>query len=237
MSIRRTYVKPTVTEIDSRSGKRERFEHPAFGIVTLSTVSHGPSATLFGSETKHPQTVRVEVREAIVDRDLGKNWYHGNGGVLIEFEMSFSQFANFVMSSGKGDGTPCTLIYTRDGNLVGKPNIAPVESEVKTLKKEVRESVNESLEDLQKQIDQLAAMVEEGKFGKKAVAEIVKGMRNTMDNAGRNLEFSVTSAERAIEKIVESAKTDIEAFIDNHARQVGYENIKQMGLIEGSKGE
>lgn len=235
MSIRRTYVKPTVTEIDAVSGKRERHEHPAFGIITMTTVSHSPSATVFGSETKHPQTVRIEIHEAIMDRELGRNWYHAKGPSLIEFEMSFSQFANFVMSSGKGEGTPCTIAYARDGSFVGKPNIAPIVSEVGTLKKEVRDSANESLEKLKQQVDQLAAMVDEGKVGKKALIEVVKHMRNTIDNTSSNLEFSVSSAERAIEKIVESAKTDIEAFIDNHARQVGYENIKQMGLIEGKK--
>src|SRR5437868_8231795 len=97
----REIVEPTQTERGE--------QHPAFGMIGASRVSHSPpGAVLFDSDVQHQHYVVVRVRTAARRRDLNRDYLYADQQI-VEVAMSEAQWASFVSSMNTGDGVPCTL--------------------------------------------------------------------------------------------------------------------------------
>ena len=208
------------------------YEHPAFGVVTLSSPTGG-NDMMFGSDLRHNQRMCIRVDTATLHRHLGRDWIHSDRH-LIEFELSFAQFAQFITSQGCGGGTPCTLRWIAgEGPL---PGIAMPQSKHETHREEVKASTRKALERMQAQIDRLGELIESGKVGKKDLAAIHRSLKITAEGMPENLAFAVESAEEALEKATSDAKIDVEAYIDLAARRIGLEAAQTLGLLPEQDG-
>lgn len=223
----------TVTAGEFCGSDCDTYEHPAFGVITLSSPTGGRGA-LFGSDLRHNGCMRITVSTAKLKRNLGRDWIFGDKQ-LLEVELSFSQFAQFITSQGKGDGTPATLRWIRGEGIL--PDIVLPQTKHETHRKEVQESAKKALEHMREQIGRLGELIESGKAGKKDLKEIHRSLQIVSENMPSNLAFAVESAEEALEKATSDAKIEVESYIDIAARRIGLEAAQTLGLLPNRESE
>lgn len=224
---------------------RATYSHDAFATATM-TIIQGGNDSLFGSDLKHNQRVRIEIQRATIERSLSNDWIHGSMSSLrslVTFEMSHAQFAQFITSQGNGSGTPVTLRYAPPPGTptIEMPGIKNIESKAEVYRREIKDSARKQLEAMQVEIDKFGAMLATGKVNLKEAREIHKHMGWKMGNLPGNMEFVVEQAEVALEKAQSASMIEIEAYMGHALRRVGLDNIQQLaGLgavktIEGDK--
>lgn len=225
-------IPPTVTE--ARTGQcdpHEVYDHPAYGVITLTNPQGGDS-TLFGSDIGHNQRMCITIHRAQLKRDLNHDWIHTTGQI-IEVEMSHAQFAQFITSQGKGDGTPCTLRWMKGEGAV--PGIARIETKHDTFRREIHDAARKRLESIEKEIAKLGEMIESGKLPKKELRELHANLRRQVDYLPGTMGFVVKSAEEALEKATSDAKIEVESYIAMTAQRLGLKSIEELARLENKE--
>ena len=201
----------------------EDFEesHPAYGVVRIHSVSG--SATLFDSELKHRHYVTLSVHRATRKRSLSSDWIHGSADAIVEVAMSEVQFARMVSSAGNGSGVPCTL-QSVNGNMQ-----EPLTH--KSRMDKFGEEIDKHRSSADKAHRAAEAALEEILSGtKKMTKENLKNIKGLLEHSrmemGTNMDFVVDQAHEAVEKIVDTGKAEIEAFIGHTATRLGMESLK-----------
>src|ERR1044072_9591215 len=121
-------------------------QHPAWGMIGASRVSHSPpGAVLFDSDIRHQHSVVIRIGKATRRRDLHRDWLYRKRE-FIEVEMSEAQWASFVSSMNSGDGVACTLRY-RDGERIPGMPYAP---RLQESMGEVRDAAEKTIADVAK---------------------------------------------------------------------------------------
>lgn len=211
----------------------ERFEHPAFGMMSLTVSSYGGEGVeLFGSDIPHNQVVTIRIHEATYDRSLSKDWHHA-GRLLMEYEMSHAQFTHFIMSQNRGDGVPVTFRYKpAQPELEQVPGIQSIESKIDTFQAEIENSVKNKLEKFQEIGKRMKEMNEGKTISKREFSELLREFDVAVGNAPSNMAFVVKQAKKAVEHMKHELRETAEAIGDNMFRRLGEDAIKKMqGLI------
>lgn len=220
----RESVLPTVREEEFGGENEPVFEHPAFGVVTLS-VPQGSIGPLFGSDLDHSQAVCFTVHRARLHRRLNHDYIHATE-TLCQFEVSHAQFSELITSFGKGSGTPVTLRRTESDFDI--PGIAREESKTDTLEREVGEAARRTLDEVEAQKARIVAMLESGKISKTELRDVAWNLDIALRNAGVNMSFVVNQARRTAAQAASAARIEVETFISFKARQLGMESIASM---------
>lgn len=211
---------------------QERFDHDAFGTISLTTQTGG-AGVLFGSDINHNQCVSIKICRADLSRNLSNDWIHPSSMPIVEINMSHSQFAEFITGNGRASGTPCTLAYApaRGTPTEVMPGIEKLETKAETFRKEIRNSATEQMAKVMASVVEMEKMLEEGTISKKTLKALVFNMRCHVDNTPGNMAFVVEQAEEALEKAVTHARIEVEALIEHNVNRLGREAAKQIGLI------
>jgi len=233
--MRRDEMAPVCREVNSPTHNLE-YEHPAFGCVTVTNWTGGGKAVrLFGSDLGHSGGVTLTFHEATALRGLSTDRHHA-GAVLLEVDMSESQWARFVASSGKGCGTPVTITAKRTGDMEIPPRIAAPElSKREVHGEEMRKSLHEKLEKARQCTEAIAAMLDgSGSISKTALRAVYKELNLAISHLPGTTQFIYDTFAEHTEKLADDAKLEIEAFVDNLATQLGIEQLRLMAPDAGS---
>ena len=189
-----------------------KYTHPAFGMVGFYRVSGG-KRTLFGSSIDHNDRICLRIRHGEEFRGLSNDFYMGTGDI-VEVEMSYSQFAECISAMNVGDGVPCTITYTeKDGHI---PAISKNMSKRQQFRDEFTEYIQKAMGSIQEQIIRIQESLDSKKnLGVKERQEIVKKLGIVRSNIGCNLDFVASQFDEQIDKSVNEAKGEIEAFCQN----------------------
>ena len=182
----------------------EHEEHESYGVITFSRASG--HHTLFGSSIEHDHVVMVEINTADVSRHLSQDWVH-SGKYLIRAVMSTSQFADAITSLNNGPGTPITLEY-----VVGdehRREAPPAPNKRKQFESELSEA-------LQKPMTMLNEMIAKAKT--RAQKRELETLRDRMKSS---LPFMQDQFVRQMDKTVNEAKAEFEAFTLHRERDAG----------------
>lgn len=106
------------TEQEGGQHESLRFRHPSFGVVTLSRYSGDQKLFMSPINTAGGMSIRVHAADLSHDVGLGIDRVYP-GPALLEFSMSFTQFAEWITSAGVGAGVPCTLKYAEGVSIQG----------------------------------------------------------------------------------------------------------------------
>ena len=223
-------IMPTATVGESYGDSKTRYDHPAFGKVVLSHPTG--NVTLFGSDVAHNGSMCISLYRAHLDRRLN-NDFIGQDNMICQFELSAAQFAQFITSQGSGSGTPCTLSYGPevDTKLVDYPAIEKIESKMDMHRREVFESASEQVSKIKKSFDAVNALMDAPSLSKKAIKDALFNLKCMIDNTPSNMQFSVASAEKALEKAVSDAKIEIESYVAITTQRLGIKSLEQLGQI------
>jgi hypothetical protein len=209
--------------------------HPAFGLVALHRISATPGATLFQSDVRHPEYMRVTVHEATRKRDLSHDWTHP-GKVVCEISLSMAQFASFVASTGQGSGVPCTIEWTSTGTQEpgDRPGLIP-SPRLSLSHEEVRAAADQAFAGIKK----AEAELQEAMAAKPPVLaaerkRLLSNLHSAIANATPNVAFAAKQLDRHAEAVVEQSRADVESMVIRLAEQAGIEPDAVRAITDGS---
>lgn len=197
--------------------------HPAFGMINVARVTASPPQSLFDSELKHSHYLVLSIHPATRQRDLNRDWIHDSSRSLIEVAMSEAQWAHMV-SSLNNAGTPVTITRTPEGQVPAipyAPRLAHSVAEVKGAARQVFDHAREALETYE---------------AHKTVKNL-RALRAALESAESNVAFAANSMTEHAENVVAKARADIEAMVDDRARQLGIDPHTATVLELGTLGE
>lgn len=186
---------------------RVEHTHESYGLLGVTHVNGGNN-TLFGSNIKHSETVRLTIRRASVERDIHRSWYR-EGEELIEVEMSLLQWAEAVTKTNCGVGVPCTL------RLVNHQDMAPCPQEDE--RERVRSEFSDKMADVVRRFDAdmeviatILAKPAVNKGDRKTITEAVERIRREL---GANVPYVTKCFEEATEETLAHAKRELESLV------------------------
>lgn len=210
-------------------------QHESYAMMGFYRT-HGHDTTLFGSSIKHNDTIMMQLKTGKHSRSLNNDWYFGDK-LIVEVELSSTQFAEMITSLNQGDGVPVTLRYCLQGDLK-KIEDPPFIPRGELHREEFKKSITEVPGDTQNLIKDLQEIFRTKKtLTKKEQEEVLRTLNKISMNIGCNQEFQVDQFNEQMDKTVQEAKGEIESFFQNKmlqiANQVVVENPEK--LIEGAK--
>jgi hypothetical protein len=224
-----TRTEQSAKEIPNTGPGREgsSFDHPAFGQISASRVSATPGRTLYGSDFVHRAWVTLRISRSSFDRSLSRDWHH-ELGQLIEIDLSEAQWATFVSSLNLGSGVPCTL------NQVGHEQMPGITRRVETehFLDETREVVASAI----RQVEEARTEVDASGLPASKRRSISETLRQVAQHLRSNLPFVTKSFDEHVEKKVEKAKVEINAYMTTRIMSAGLGGPSPLHLeIEGPK--
>ncbi len=209
---------------EDRVLERERYKHPAFGMIGFNRITGGDNV-LFGSSIKHNDRISLTIKHGEQERKLCNNYFYGKKKI-VEIEMSYSQFVECISSMNIGDGVPCTIRYTEKDEYI--PGIEDNNSKREQFRNEFSNIIKKAMKQIQNQIDQIQGSIDTKKnLGVKERKEIISQLNQVKYNIGCNLDFCVEQFDEQMDKSTMEAKGEIEAFCQNKIN-----SIAQAALIE-----
>ena len=197
-----------------------RETHPAYGMISALRVSG--MAELAGSDFKHQHYMTITVRRAHKSRSLSNDrWFATKDIVRLAF--SEAQWATFVASPNVGFGVPCTLEWTeKDGRM---PKVEHHSDEKEVFKSEVRQTMQDALDKMMEAHDAAPT--------KKLKSMIALAMQEIKSN----IPFVESQFSESMEKTVERAKIEVNAYVTAAVHQAGLASLgaTQMSIIEENK--
>lgn len=203
-------------------------KHPSYGLLAFSRVSGGES-TLFGSSIKHNERIRMEVKRARIDRHLNNDWFHESGPPIIEAEMSYAQFAEAITSMNMGTGIPITLVREQGKGIP--------QTDFVNKRLQFEQEFEQSMGELEERISQLTEKAEDILTNKKTVSKgdrdvILKELRSVKQQVAANLPFVQSQFNEQMDKTVQAAKSEVEAFTMRKVTELGLSSIEQLKNLE-----
>lgn len=205
---------PITVNVNS-PGQRDATQttHPAFGVIGASRVNG--QAYLFGSDFSHHGYVMIRVYEADLKRDLAHDWIHPKSlRPLIEVQLSESQWAAFVSTLNMGDGVPCTI------DSVGGVDRPALPAPPRRDDQFNRELV-ERLARAEQAVKDLGAAIGATSLSGKAKDELRGKLLAVSNNLTPNVEFVAKSFGKHVERTIDRAKTEVNAYLTQAVMRAG----------------
>jgi hypothetical protein len=197
-------------------------EHPSFGLISIARTNCSETIPLFGSSIPHRSFIRIDIHNAILYRDLNRDWIHQKGVPIVSIELSMTQFAE-AMTSLNTEGTPCTITFM-EGHAIPEPVFQnkriQIDNEFKDKMIEIAENTNTYYAKIQE-------LLTKESIGKKDKVEIMKQLELLQAQIANTLPFIKKQFTEQMDKTVLEAKNEFDAFVDNKLRRSGLTNYRK----------
>lgn len=203
-------IEPTINPVDSPVSDTVQ-THPAYGQIRANRVSG--QAILYGSDFVHHHFITITISESELHRGFSSDKEYAKQE-LIEVSLSEAQWATFISSINCGMGVPCTLEHVARER---KPRIAGIANR----KKQYADEHAETLKDAIGHIEELALMVNASKLSVKAKEALAGRARMAIQEIACNLGFVEKQFEEHMEKNVEKAKVEVNAYVTGTIARAG----------------
>lgn len=207
------------TQVDENVGtahERKTFRHPAFAQISAGRINGG--TVLYGSDFQHQHFVRIRIAPSELHRSLSNDNHYAGMRPHIEVDLSEAQWATFVSSLNVGMGTPCTVTQLGEKALPGLPD--PVDR-----REQFSEEARMRMARAAKRLDELEADLAASGLSQKKVKELADKIRAARHDIGSNLKFVADQFDEHMERTVESAKVEVNAYATNLVQRAGLEAL------------
>lgn len=195
----------------------ELHEHPAFAQIFASRISGG--ASLYGSDFNHQHFISIRITGSSLKRSLSSDWMHSEGE-YIDVELSEAQWAHFVSSLNDGGGTACTLRRLMHETIPDLPHPASRRGQ---FKKEAVETCQEALDRIKELNEKISQMT----ISQKAKNELLSQSASIQQSLTSSLPFVLDQFGEHMEKTVEKAKVEINAYTTQAVMRAGLESLQR----------
>lgn len=198
--------------------KDQEHKHPSYGMISFSRSFNGGAKRMFGSAlTDHSTTISLRVSEAVWKHSLHEDRYYGKTNVsFVEVELTTTQFAELLVSMNLGDGVPCT-IRKREYKEVPAPPEIPTEVE------RIKNTFDKELEGFVQAMRDRAGNVKElaSKLPVKVQKQLDIELGCMIQQLEANIPFVLKQFHDASDRVVSSAKLEIESFALHSLTEAG----------------
>lgn len=213
-----------------------RVTHPAFGKVRAARVSG--TTNLFGVDYPQQHYVTLEIKTAVLDRGLSRDWVHAQTEV-IEIALSEAQWAQ-LLTGMNTEGVECTIqrLAAPKGFPMGMvPAIPPRASEAEQHKAEVAETARKVTEKTREAEARLRELLSGSGSIRKGDLNEVLGLLSAGNRAATDsMPYVVGSACEAIDENAVRGKSEVNAFLAHATQQLGERAVGAMLAYEASQG-
>ena len=136
----------------------EKKQHPSYGMIRFARSSIGGSGTaLFGSSIMHNNVIRLSISKGMMEREGNEDWFLAGTDMIVEVEMSYTQFAEAITSLNIGEGIPVTI--TKVNGTFVEP--CPYSDRQKVMRREVDEATRDLVRQLEKRSEEIEKLLDE----------------------------------------------------------------------------
>lgn len=219
-----------------RSDESDESTHESYGIVSLSRCE-GSHEKLFGSSIKDHRTyVSLRIMHGKKIHNLSQDWYSVNGRTpIIKVDMSAAQFAELITTMNIGDGVPCT-IRSQDGVKMDKPPDDD-DMEIEKIRSGFKGQTKELANKLEKFRSEVETLFEGKSVTKKDREEILKQLSMFIQAIHSDIPFVLDQFEEAAERVVTTAKAEVDAFVTHSVMRAGIESIENKKLQSAAESQ
>lgn len=221
--------------IKDYSGGEVKETHESFGLIGFSRVQG--SRRLFGSHLEdHASFITMRVHRAARRHGLSHDWYGTASGRLpiVEVSMSAAQFAQAITSMNMGEGVPCTIESVESISMEEVP--ADVVAENVKIRAGFEDKISGVVQLLAEAHKEMDGVVEsKSTISKGRAREMVAILAKALQEVKLNAPFVVSSFQESAERVVTSAKAEIEAFTALALRNAGMEHMQLTAPKETKK--
>lgn len=196
-------------------------EHQSFVCVSFNHTQGGRQR-LFGSHLEsHSQTVVLRIAKARLEVESSGHQNIFPGKTLCEVILSPAQFAQLLTTMNVYSGVPGTL-RAWEGKEVPGPPAESVRSEAATIRENFKTDVLARLRELRKSLAGAHELVSLGRtLTKKQMSELLTTFERYAQSAESDIPWFLSQFQEATEKVVTSAKAEIDAFALSEIVQAG----------------
>jgi hypothetical protein len=144
---------------------------------------------------------------------------------MIEVEMSASQFSELITTMNIGSGVPCTVRRFDGVKIEGPPDEGTEMDRVREDFAEDLKNISSKLDGAKGELSTILAKKSIGKGDKKAIAKIVSQMFQHFES---NVPFVQEQFQRATDRSVAAAKTEIDCTLTNAVTKLGLKSLNQL---------
>jgi hypothetical protein len=209
---------------------KEKQKHESYGMLQFSRVQGGDTA-LFGSSIMHNNTIRLRLCEGSVSRGLNTDWYSA-GKEYFEVEMSQTQFAECISSMNCGSGVPVTIRRIngkRTENCPFENKRMIFEKEFEAKMQALAKRLTATVEDVNKRLSDKKPLTIKEREG------IQNRISNFCTEIYSNIPFVNSQFNEQMDKTVNEAKGEIDAFVLNKVTSLGLEKLEELKQLGGGK--
>lgn len=200
---------------------RKNYTHPAFAQIGVSRISG--RRYLYGSDFHHNSYIRIRINGSVLGRDLSHDWPHATER-YIEVDLSEAQWATFVSSLNIGEGVQCTLVSRNGVSIPEIPEPTDRREQFSSEAAAYMEKAKNNLVDLRTAINDL-------KMPEKQKKALLDHLGSVERNIGENLRFVAKSFSEHVERNVEKAKVEVNAYVTQTIGRAGMEAIQRYGAL------
>ena len=220
----------------------ERDTHPSYGVIQLTKVQ-GNNIALVGSPLRHHGAIHMTISTADLRRDFGKDYFSADK-IIADLCMSEHQWAEFVSSFGMGSGIPVTFRSKPAEPYKLEHCEPPPYSDHQT---KHRNDVAKAMADAKLAVSKLSKIVAGiharpmSQVKKADIEELRSATIQVVNWLSGNLPFVEECFEKAMEKTVASAKSEVVGFVTSALIRAGIEHLQaqapMLAIEDDSDGE
>lgn len=198
--------------------EKEKYRHKSFGMLRFTRIN-GNSGFLFGSEMQSENFIELQLSEGEMTRNLGSEEFYPRKS-LFSVKMSSNQFSELITSLNFCSGVPCT-IEIMNGELVEQCDF------IKSRKSQFQDQFKERMKGFADRLSTNEVKFREliASLPKAKREELIKMHEADKQEISNNIPYFLSTFQESMDKIVNEAKTEIEANILHKAVNIGLETL------------
>ena len=208
-------------------------EHESYGMAGFHRTTSNVGVALYGSSIKHHHIVSLVISTSRIKREPGYTMYLGRDE-LIRVDFSPTQYTDLITSMNMGSGVPCTITRFNGKGI----EECPFEDQRETYRTEFKQMCTNFGESRTKEnLAKLQQILEKktiSQTDRKTIMEMVTSCLSTIING---LPFLHSQFDEAMDKSINEAKGEIEAFVNERVTSLGIKSINNLPELPGAKND
>lgn len=202
----------------------ERRKHPAYGLMQINKVTG--RGRFFGSHIESQNFFTLTISQASArDGQFGDTHYSAEEQI-IQVNISPAQFVELITSMNHGVGIPCTI------NRLGVTSVEELPEDEATGEQKAIGMFQDKIKtyfdvSLKKSIDKAELLLNKKRVTKGDLKDIVEELYFLRQNMKDNFPWYMEQIQEASDKIVTSAKIEVESFVTTIIQKAGLEAIAE----------
>lgn len=206
----------------------EKKQHPSYGMIRFARSSIGGSGTaLFGSSIMHNNVIRLSISKGMMEREGNEDWFLAGTDIndmIVEVEMSYTQFAEAITSLNIGEGIPVTI--TKVNGTFVEP--CPYSDRQKVMRREVDEATRDLVRQLEKRSEEIEKLLDEKRvLSREDRRNIVSTLKNVRQELKSNIPYLQKLFAEQMDKTVTEAKGEFETYLQNKMNSIALAAISE----------